>query len=111
MKTENEQDISEERCKECNRLINEYDTSWSCKKNHQWRKNWRKDKSTEKFKQYLEKRNKSMKKAWKRWFDKLNKKTPKEYASRRGSNILEKVKKIKRRRTQKRKIVERNIKI
>ena len=111
MKEANIENVSEERCSVCNRLLSEYDSSWSCKKNHHWRKNWAKDKTTDKYKQFQEKRNKSMQKAWRKWLDKLNKKTPPEYASRRRCKILDEIKVIKRRRTQYRSIVEKDIKI
>ena len=52
-----------------------------------------------------------MKKAWRKRLDKLNKKPPIEYTSRPGSKILEKTPVIKRRRTQYRKIVEKDIQI
>lgn len=97
---------AEEKCKECGRLIYEYDRNWSCKKNHDWRRKWRKDKTSEKYKKFLERRNKAMKKAWRRRLDRLNKKPPIEYTSRRGSKVLEKTPIIKRKRTQYRKFFD-----
>ncbi|MFA5395699.1 MAG: hypothetical protein WC346_06735 [Methanogenium sp.] len=110
MVDENDQKTSEERCKICGRLLSEYDPSWSCKKNHHWRKDWAKDKTTKKYKRYLEKRNKSMKEAWRRSLDKLNKKTPPEYASRRGGKVLEELKKMTKKRRYLN-VIERDIKI
>ena len=108
---ENKEIKKEETCSVCGRQVYEYDKNWECKDKHDWRKNWRKDKTSVKYKNFLEKRNKSMKKAWRKRLDKLNKKPPVEYTSRRGSKVLENVPIIKRRRTQYRGIVERNIKI
>ena len=98
--------INEEKCSVCEKSVNEYDKSWECKANHNWRRNWRKDKTTEKYKKFLEKRNKAMKKAWRKRLDKLNKKTPAKYASRRGSTILQNTPIIKRKRFQSRKHYE-----
>ena len=98
-------------CEECGKSVEEYDITWKCKKNHDWRKNWRKDKTTAGYKRFLERRNKAMKKAWRKRLDKLNKKPPVEYTSRRGSKVLENVPIIKRRRTQYRGIVERDLNI
>lgn len=111
MEVENKQNISEEKCKICGRLLSEYDPSWSCKKNHHWKRNWVKNASPEKIEHYKKKRNESMKKSWRKWLDKLNKKTPPEYASRRGSKALEEVTIIKRKRNQYRSVTEKDIKI
>ena len=80
--------IEVNKCKQCGRDLNEYDPSWICAKNHKWQSNWRKDKTSEKYKQYLRKRNKSMKDAARKRLDKLNKKRPKEYEQRRKNQPL-----------------------
>ena len=69
-------------CEECGRNKKEYDKEWSCKKNHDWRGNWRKDKSTKKHELYLKRRKKSQSAAHRRRLEKLNKKPPKEYLNR-----------------------------
>lgn len=47
-----------------------------------WRSEWRKDKSSAKYKRYLQRRNASMKKTARERLEKLNKKMPKQYESR-----------------------------
>lgn len=73
----------EEKCEICGRSKDEYKTEWPCAKNHNWRASWRKDKTTEKYKEYLKNRNKSMKKAVRRRLEKLNKTTPEQYKNRK----------------------------
>ena len=47
-----------------------------------WRSEWRKDKTSKKYKIYLERRNKSMKEASHRRLDQLNKETHEKYKKR-----------------------------
>jgi len=68
-------------CEICGRPVDEYDPSWPCKKNHEWRR-WIKDTKSEKFKQYKIKHDKAYSQAVRRRLDKLNKKPPIEYTSR-----------------------------
>lgn len=75
--------VEDKKCEQCGRSLDEYNSSWSCAKNHNWRRSWRKDKTTDKYKTYLKKRNKAMKEAARRRLEKLNKKRPKEYEQRR----------------------------
>lgn len=69
-------------CEVCGRSVKEYDISWSCKKNHDWRAKWRKDKESKKYKKYLKKRKISQSAAQRKRLEKLNKKPPKEYVNR-----------------------------
>jgi hypothetical protein len=79
-----------ENCPECGRDKKEYDRSWKCAKLHDWRGNWRKDKTSEKYKEYLKRRNASMKKKSRERLEKLNKTTPIVYANRSRINVKEK---------------------
>ena len=49
-----------------------------------WEQKWRLDKTTEKYKRYLEKRKKAILKATRRRLEKKNKETPKEYKNRKN---------------------------
>jgi hypothetical protein len=77
-------------CPVCGRDKKEYDSSWECAKNHDWRGSWRRDKTSEKYKEYLKRRNESMKKKSRERLEKLNKKTPITYANRSRINVKEK---------------------
>lgn len=72
------------KCTICGRDESEYNSSWSCAKNHDWRGNWRKDKTSKKYMRYLKRRRESMKKTARRKLEELNKKTPLEYKSRKN---------------------------
>ena len=100
----------EEICEICKKPVYEYDKKWECKKNHNWRKGWRKDKNSKKYKNYLEKRNIAMKISWRKKLDKLNKKPLSEYTSRRGSIATEKRAEDKRKRYKQKKVVEKRMK-
>jgi hypothetical protein len=76
-----------EKCLICGKDKSEYDSTWKCAKNHDWRKNWRKDKNTERYKQYLKKRHLAMEKNARKKLEILNKKTPVEYATRSRRNV------------------------
>ena len=69
-------------CKECGKSRKEYDKEAPCKKNHDWRSSWRKDKTTKHYERYLKRRKKSQSAAQRRRLDKLNKRPPKEYDKR-----------------------------
>ena len=73
---------NKETCEVCGKDKKEYDKNSSCKKNHNWRSSWRKDKTTKKYEQYLKRRKKSLSAAQRRKLDALNKTPPKEYALR-----------------------------
>jgi hypothetical protein len=68
-------------CEICGRPKNEYDSSWSCKKNHDWR-GWIKHTDTIKFKKYQINHKISVEKALRRKLEELNKKTPEVYKNR-----------------------------
>jgi len=68
-------------CEVCGRSVDEYDKSWPCKKNHEWRR-WIKDTSSEKFKKYKIKHDISFEQAVRRRLEKLNKKPPEIYTNR-----------------------------
>ena len=76
-----------EKCPICGRNISEYNPTWECAKNHDWRGSWRKDKTSKRYKQYLKKRNESMKKMARRKLEELNKKSPIEYVTRSRKNV------------------------
>lgn len=69
-------------CPICGRDFEEYDSSWPCKTKHNWQKVWRLDKSSQKYKDYLERRRASMQDYNRRKLEKLNKETPTKYKSR-----------------------------
>lgn len=68
-------------CEICGRPKDQYDSSWSCKDNHDWR-GWINKKNTVKFKKYQIKRKIAFDKAIRRRLEELNKKTPNEYKNR-----------------------------
>ncbi len=72
-------------CEECGQNKKEYNKNWPCKKNHDWRSSWRKDKTTKKYERYLKKRKKSLSATQRRKLDKLNKKPLKEYEKRKDA--------------------------
>lgn len=55
--------------------------------NTEEKKDWRNDKTSEKYKTYLKRRHSSMKKASRKRLERLNKETPEEYKSRSKSKI------------------------
>lgn len=69
-------------CPICGESVDTYDKNKKCKKYHDWRKSWRKNKNTQKYKEYLLKRKQSMEKAARRRLEKLDKQTPTEYKNR-----------------------------
>lgn len=71
-------------CPICGRDKSEYNPSWECAKNHDWRGSWRKDKTTKKYKKYIQRRHESMKKNVRKKLEKLNKKTPNKYINRKS---------------------------
>lgn len=50
-----------------------------------WRSEWRKDKTTKRYKEYLKRRSESMKKTARKKLEELNKKMPKKYKSRKNN--------------------------
>jgi len=72
-----------EKCSICGRDKKEYDSSWPCKQEHDWRGSWRKDKTSPKYQTYLKKRHQSMTKMARKKLEELNKKTPPEYLVRK----------------------------
>ena len=75
-----------DKCPVCGKDKSEYDPSWKCAKNHDWRGYWRKNKTTKKYKQYIKRRHESMKKTVRKKLEELNKKTPPEYIIRKSKN-------------------------
>jgi len=75
------------KCSECGREKSEYDPSWKCAKQHDWRGNWRKDKTSKKYERYLKRRHESMKKNVRKKLEALNKKPPIEYSTRSRKNV------------------------
>ena len=73
---------NKEMCEICGRNKKEYNKEWECKKNHDWRSSWRKDKTTKHYERYLKRRKKSQSAAQRRKLEKLNKRPPKEYEKR-----------------------------
>ena len=76
-----------EKCLVCGRDKSEYQSTWICAKNHDWRGSWRKDKTSEKYKKYLLRRHESMKNVARKKLEELNKKTPEQYKIRSRKTI------------------------
>jgi hypothetical protein len=72
-------------CPICGKSVNEFIKGAICYKYHNWQARWRKDKTSEKYKIYLERRKTSMELAARRRLDKLNKQTPQKYKSRKSN--------------------------
>jgi len=73
-------------CPICGLNTEEYHEKMSCRKYHNWQKSWRVDKTSEKYKQYLNKRKISMETAARRRLEALDKSTPAIYKSRHKCN-------------------------
>lgn len=96
--------VDQKNCEDCGNLLTEYNKNAKCKKKHDWRK-IKMDRNSEKYKNYQKKRRKSMQEAWRKRLDKLNKKTPPEYASRKiSSKTLVKINSQKRLRNKSREL-------
>jgi fructose/tagatose bisphosphate aldolase len=74
-------------CPICGKDKSVYDSTLKCAKFHDWRGSWRKDKTSEKYKQYLKRRHEAMKKIVRKKLEALNKKTQVEYANRTRKNV------------------------
>lgn len=69
-------------CPECGKDKYEYDKDSPCKKNHDWRRSWREDKTTKKYERYIKKFKKTKGASHRKRLDKLNKRPPKEFENR-----------------------------
>ena len=74
--------VNRETCDICGKDKKEYDKNAECKKNHDWRSSWRKDKTSKNYERYLKRRKKSLSDYQRQKLDALNKKPPKEYKNR-----------------------------
>lgn len=68
-------------CETCGKDKNEYDKNALCKKNHNWRLQWRKDKKKNLL--FLQRKSKGTSETHFKRLDKLNKEPPEEYAKRK----------------------------